>query len=294
MSHDDSHQTPEDLLREQQIKFHELFNKYDALEKRLQQLEGNDMYVTSKSPATTLTPYPELLEVYPAIATPNIYRAKLPKNHDAFDWNDFHYTKDIDYKAPAVLEHSAEVTLAPLAKKHDTDLSTIQGSMATSTRFFDTFAHELVLHGDAESELGQQMLNFLNTVCIAITHDISEISEMRENIYYDALGIKHGNRKEKYLLALDELAATRTAAEQVKKTYKKPEVKKDKPKKPNYDKNPGDKPKEQQSNKPQTKDKGYKSDGGYKSGGSKPPGKQKPKQFKKKRAEEGNDIEESD
>ncbi|KAI9231584.1 MAG: hypothetical protein BYD32DRAFT_467026 [Podila humilis] len=164
-----------------QINDPSITGKYDALEKRLQQLESNDHHVTSKSPATTLVPYPELLE-------------------------------DFNYKAPVVLEHSAKVTLSHPAKKHDSDLSTIQSNMASSTCFFDTFAHELVLHGDSE-----------------------------------------------------------TTVEQVKKTYRKPKGKKDRPKKAGHDRNyPSDKPKAQMSNK----DRGYKSDDGYKSGGIKHFGKQ--------------------
>ncbi|KAF9205316.1 hypothetical protein BGZ59_000546 [Podila verticillata] len=115
------------------------------------------------------------------------------------------------------------------------------------------------------------MLNFLNMVQIVITHDISEISDMWESIYYDALGIKHGNMKERYLLTLEEPATTRTTVEQVKKTYRKPKGKKDRPKKAGHDRNyPSDKPKAQMSNK----DRGYKSDDGYKSGGIKHFGKQ--------------------
>ncbi|KAG0372624.1 hypothetical protein BGX24_012798 [Mortierella sp. AD032] len=55
---------------------------------------------------------------------------------------------------------------------------------------------------------------------------------LRENIYYDALGIKHGNNKERSLLTLEALTATKTAAELVRKTYRKPEPPKDKTKKP--------------------------------------------------------------
>lgn len=267
------------------------------MEQRLAELEGakHDQHVISKSPATTLVPYPELLEAYPAIGITNLYQAKLPKDHEVFEWNDFHYTKDVDYKAPPVVEHSAEVVLSAPAKKHDNDLSSIQSTMAGSTRFLDTFAHEIVSSGDAESNLGQRTLNFLNTIRLVIANDISEISTMREKVYYDALNIKHGNKKDNSLLTLEELATIKTAAEQVRKVYKKYEPKKEKPKKdkPN-NAGAGDKPKTQQQNKPQHKDKGYKSDGGHKSDSNKSFGKQKPKRFQKKQPVEGNDQEESD
>ncbi|KAF9308091.1 hypothetical protein BG006_005575, partial [Podila minutissima] len=156
------------------------------------------------------------------------------------------------------------------AKKHDNDLSNIQSTMAGSTCFLDTFAHEIVSSGDADSYLGQRTLNFLNTIHLSIAYDISEISTMREKVYYDALNIKHGNKKDNSLLMLKELTTIKTATEQVKKVYKKQEPKKDKPRKdkPN-NAGAGDKPKTQQQNKPQHKDKGYKSDGGHKSDSSK-------------------------
>ncbi|KAF9372220.1 hypothetical protein CPB97_001397 [Podila verticillata] len=87
-----------------------------------------------------------------------------------------------------------------------------------------------------------------------------------------------------------ELAAIKTAAEQVKKVYKKQEPKKDKP----NNAGAGNKPKTQQQNKPQHKDKGYKSDGSHKSDSGKSFGKQKSKQFQKKQPVKGNDHEESD
>lgn len=105
---------------------------------------------------------------------------------------------------------------------------------------------------------------------------------MRENLYLDELGIKHGNDKEESLFTLESLAAKRAAADLVRKTYKKYEPPEDKAKKPDNktgkDKSGSyDKPKDQQSDKQQSKDKsGYKSDGGksgYKSDGGKPGGK---------------------
>lgn len=163
---------------------------------------------------TTLKLYDNLLEKHPAISKPNFFKAKLPKDHDAFDWNDFHYTEGMDYKAPSILQHS-EVTLAPAAKLHDNDLSTVQGYIASSTRFFDTFAHEIVDSGAANTDLGKRVLGFLNMVHISTANNAGNISSMQEKLYYDALGIKNGNSREKSLLTLEQLAAVKTAAEMV-------------------------------------------------------------------------------
>jgi hypothetical protein len=47
------------------------------------------------------------------------------------------------------------------------------------------------------------MLGFLNTVRISTSHNASRISRMRENLYLDELGIKHGNDKEESLFTLE-------------------------------------------------------------------------------------------
>ena len=129
---------------------------------------------------------------------------------------------------------------------------------------------------------------------------------MRENLYLDKLGIKHGNDKEESLFTLESLTVKKTAADLVRKTYKKYEPPKDKTKKPDNkpDKDKsgsGDKPKQQHSDKSQSKDKsGYKSDGGksgYKSdegkSGGKPWNKSGGEQGKKQ-SEQGNEGGKSD
>jgi len=169
--------------------------------------------------------------------------------------------------------------------------------MANTTRFLDTFAHEIINSGETGTALGKRTLGFLNTVRISAANDASKISRLRENIYYDALGIKHGNNKERSLLTLEALAATKTAAELVRKTYRKPEPPKDKAKKPDNkfrkDKSgTDDKPKPQQAEKSQYNNKsGYKSDSGRsgskhrsKSGGG----------SSKKQSDQGNDGEKSE
>jgi len=275
MSHATNSTPPDDnidihaVIRQMQNCIQQQQDRIQQLEAATSEQDGRVVFKTSR--ATTLKLYDELLEVYPAISEPNFYDAELPKDHEVFDWNDFHYTDGMEYKAPPVLEHT-EVSLSGPAKRHEAELAAIQGYMANSTRFYDTCAHEIVNSGEASSKIGKRMLSFLNTIRISAANDASKISRLRENLYYDALGIKHGNNKERSLLTLESLAATKAAADMVRKTYKKPEPPKDKTKKPDnkYGKDKsrtGDKPKDQQSGKSQSNGKsGYKSDGG-KSGG---------------------------
>ncbi|KAF9136646.1 hypothetical protein BG015_003062 [Linnemannia schmuckeri] len=277
---------------------------------RIQQLEAEsseqDGKVVYKNPrVTTLKLYQDLLDVYPAIGELKFLDSELPKNHDVFNWNDYHYTEGMDYKPPPVLQHS-EVSLSGPAKRHESDLVSIQGYLAQSVRFFDTCAFEIVEDGEEQSDFGKKMLGFLNTVGISTVHDASRISRMRENLYLDELGIKHGNDKEESLFTLESLAAKKAAADLVRKTYKKYEPPKDKTKKPDNktskDKSgSGDKPKDQQSDKSYSKDKsGYKSDNGksgYKSDGGKSGGKPRNKSSGgqgRKLSDQGNDGEKSD
>ncbi|KAG9062269.1 hypothetical protein KI688_006601 [Linnemannia hyalina] len=294
------------LMQEQMQQQQLLLQQQQA---RIQQLEAEsveqDGKVVCKPRATTLKLYEELLNIYPAIGEPKFFDSELPKNHDVFDWNDYHYTEGMDYKPPPVLQHS-EVSLTDAAKRHERDLATIQGYLAHTTRFYDTLAHEIIKNKESDSAHGKRTLGFLNTVRISASHDASRISRMRENLYLDELGIKHGNDKEESLFTLESLAAKKAAADLVRKTYKKYEPPKDKTKKPDNksikDKSAtDDTPKDQQLGKSQPKDKsgyrsdngksGYKSDGGkygskprYKSGGGQ--GRKQPDQ--------GNDGEESD
>ena len=294
------------LMQEQMQQQQHLLQQQQA---RIQQLEAESIEpngLAYKNPrATVIKLRQKLLDVYPAIGEPKFFDAELPKNHDVFNWSDFHYTEGMEYKPPPVLQHS-EVVLADAAKKHERDLVSIQGNMAHSTRFLDTLAFELVEDGDEESDVGRKVLGFLNTFRISLAHDASKISRMRENLYLDELGIKHGNDKEESLFTLESLAAKKAAADLVRKTYKKYEPPKDKTKKPdnktNKDKSgSSDKPKDRQSGKSHSKDKsGYKSDNGksgYKSDGGRSGGKSWNKSGGgqgKKQSDQGNDGEKSD
>ncbi|KAG0344331.1 hypothetical protein BG004_004560 [Podila humilis] len=179
--------------------------------------EQDGQVAYTKPRATTLQLYPALLEAYPAIGETKFYNSELPKDHDIFNWDDFHYTAGMVYKPPPVLQHS-EVSLTGAAKKHELDLATIQGYLADRTRFYDTFAHELLNSEELDRE---HTFSFLNTVRISLSHDASRISRMRENIYLDELGIKHGDDKDDPLFTLDELASRKANADLIRKTYKK-------------------------------------------------------------------------
>ncbi|KAF9274118.1 hypothetical protein BGZ88_003256 [Linnemannia elongata] len=284
------------LMQEQMQQQQALMQQQQRLlqqqQDRIQQLESSNLeqggkVVYKNTGATILELYQELLDVYPAIGEPNFFDSELPKNHEVFAWNDFHYTEGMDYKPPSVLQHS-EVTLSDTGKRHERDLIAIQGYLAHTTRFCDTFAHEVIKSGVYDSALVKRTLGFLNTVRISIAHDASRISRMRENLYLDELGIKH---KEESLFNLESLAAKKAAAEPDK--TKKPDDKssKDKSGSNNY-------PKNQQDDKSQLKDRsGYKCDDdklGYKSDGSKSGGKLWSKLGGgqgKKQSDQGNDRE---
>ncbi|KAG0224697.1 hypothetical protein BGW41_004971 [Actinomortierella wolfii] len=215
-------------MAEQQQQMAEQQRTIQRLESELGDNEGRVVFKNSR--ATMLRLYDELLEHYPAIGHQDFFNSELPKDHDLFDWSDFHFTEGMEYKAPPVLEHS-EVSLPKLAKQHDQDLATVQGFLANTTRMYDTLAHELITLGVADSELGARLFNFLNIARYSAANDASRISRMRSDIYYAALGIKVSTNKEKPLHSLEDIAAKKAAAELVRKTYKKPDPPKDKFKK---------------------------------------------------------------
>ncbi|KAF9382810.1 hypothetical protein CPC16_009193 [Podila verticillata] len=221
------------LLRQMQLQLKQQQNHIHQLEAATIKQDGKVVFKTSW--VTTLKLYDKLLEEYPAISEPNFFDAELPKDHEAFDWNDFHYTDGS-------------------AKCHEADLVTVQGYMANTTWFYGTFAHEIIDPGEADSDFSKRTLGFLNTVHISAANDTSRISRLWINIYYDTLGIKDGNNKERSLPTLEALAATKAAAELVRKTYRKSEPPKDRTKKPDNkfwkDKSgTDDKPKQQQTGK---------------------------------------------
>ncbi|KAF9087317.1 hypothetical protein BGX27_002957 [Mortierella sp. AM989] len=283
-----------------------LLNNYNTIQARLQQLEaavGNpDGKVVEAPKTTTLKLYPKLLEKYPAIGEPDFYTAVLAKDHDFCDISDYHVTGGMAYKAPSVLGH-AEVSIGTDAKLHDADLATVQSRIAHNTRFFDTFAHEIIESDQCETEFGQRTLRFLNTLRLTVGNDAGIISHMRSKLYYSALGIKHEPAKERPILKVVQVAASKTASDLIRTVCKKPEqatniktTQHSSGGKSNWkSKSSGtnDKTKDQQHFKKKTQ--GSKDN---KSGGSKSYGKSSSKpngsSYSKKRSEQGNYEEESD
>ncbi|KAF9120399.1 hypothetical protein BGX30_003199 [Mortierella sp. GBA39] len=118
------------FMQQQQVLLQQQQSRIQQLETSSGEQDGKVVY---KPRATTLQLYQELLDVYPAIAEPKFFDSELPKDHDVFYWNDFHYTEGMDYMPPPVLQHS-EVSLTDTAKRHERDLATIQGYLAHTTR----------------------------------------------------------------------------------------------------------------------------------------------------------------
>ncbi|GJJ71482.1 hypothetical protein EMPS_03832 [Entomortierella parvispora] len=145
----------------------------------------------------------------------------------SFDWNDYHYTDGMVYKAPPVLEHQG-VTLPELARKHEQDLAKIQGHMANSTRLFDTLVDEILTYEMDADELAKHVISFVNTARILVSNDASKISLMRKDIYLRHLELPTSEPQENAILTLEDLAKRRTTVDLVSKTYTKPSVKESK------------------------------------------------------------------
>ncbi|KAG0273297.1 hypothetical protein BGZ95_010879, partial [Linnemannia exigua] len=87
----------QEQMQQQQAFMQQQQHLLQQQQTRIQQLEASnseqDGKVVYKNPrATTLKLYPELLEAYPAIGETKFFNSELPKDHEVFNWNDFHYT----------------------------------------------------------------------------------------------------------------------------------------------------------------------------------------------------------
>ncbi|KAF9579794.1 hypothetical protein BGW38_003804 [Lunasporangiospora selenospora] len=86
--------------------FQRLLDRLDSLERVNEdlrsQLHLHDPNVAPKQLATTLTPYPTLLEAYPSIGCEGegFYTAVLPPDHEEYQMSDFHLTSTMLYQAP--------------------------------------------------------------------------------------------------------------------------------------------------------------------------------------------------
>ncbi|KAG0227281.1 hypothetical protein BGW41_003865 [Actinomortierella wolfii] len=229
----DTQPAPEDSLRD---VVNWLVRQMEVQQAEIEQLNAEratNLGTSSgrKSPReTTLQLYDEILKHYPAIDMPDFYNAELPRNHNIFDWNEFHFTEGMEYKAPPVLHH-AEVTLSNLSKQHDQDLATVQGRMAHTTRILDSLAHELIELGANDTNIGDCVFDYLNIARISIANDASRISRMRVDIYYSAMGINSGSGKDKAVLTPEDVDTKEAPSDLFKKAYLKLDPPKDMKKK---------------------------------------------------------------
>ncbi|KAF9370597.1 hypothetical protein CPC16_003589 [Podila verticillata] len=245
---------------------------------------------------TSLLQYPALQEQYPAIMQTNFFNTVLPKGHDHFDWSNFHFTEGMEYKPPLVMEHQV-IVLPDAPHKHELDLARIQECIANATQMYDTFADEIMDSNDIETNLGQRMLAFLNTLCILASNDASKISVMRKDIYLRQMQLSTTAPQQNAILTLNKVATRRAMAELVTKTYGKPRTedskksagsKKSKFKK--MDPQSPDKHKDKKSDFKKQSDDTRKQDDGGKSGGTYKHNKSRGKE-RKSSGNKGNDSE---
>jgi hypothetical protein len=206
-----------------------LTDKVNAMQQTFDKLQrdqepgrlSQDPHIVEPTTTGTLVPYQELIDKYPAILEQDFYKAELAEGHDFFKLSNYLLTEGMVYKAPPVLDH-AEVKISNATKLHDNDLAAIQSRMAHHTRFYDTCAHDIVRKGWGDSEAGQYMLSFLNTIRIAAGNDTAKISKMRSKLFYNALGIKHEPAKQGSLLKVEKVAADKAASDLIRTVYATP------------------------------------------------------------------------
>lgn len=177
--------------------------------------------------ATILKLYDELVEEYPAVYSPDFYVKELEKDHELFDWEDFHQTEYMEYEPPAVLEHG-EVRLPDHSRKAELMAIGAQKDIAKFTRMWDTHAHETIQSGDNRTPYGRKTLALLNTSRIYAGHLAAKWSRFREGLYYEVLGIKQGQPRDRFIKTVAEVAELKAHTETIRKAYKLPEKPKDK------------------------------------------------------------------
>ncbi|KAG0275549.1 hypothetical protein BGZ97_010273 [Linnemannia gamsii] len=198
----------------------QLTNRLDQLEHRNSRIydpaplqddapPGARTRIIGTTQATTIRPGADMVKHYLAIVEQNFYTAALADNHKLFTLSDYHYTEGM-------------FSLSNEAKKHDADLATVQTRMAHHTRFYDSFACNILENNWEDLEQGKAMLQFLNTLRIAAANDAAKISQMRSKLYYAALGIKHKPAKEGSILKVEEVAARKAVSDLIRTVYATP------------------------------------------------------------------------
>ncbi|KAF9930480.1 hypothetical protein BGZ67_005762 [Mortierella alpina] len=191
--------------------------RLEAQDRELDELRANaslgDPHVSQKARSTTLTPYPELVEQYPAVSEEQFFEAALPKDHKVFTMADYHYNSLMEYQAPALHPLGGHLKLSPHAKAVNDTLALYQTKLAHLTRPLDTFAHELA-QNPHDPHLPQKVFAFLNTLRIMLGDIAGQMSQSRrEGGLYAVSQISLAEGPS--LLTVDDLAERRRQAEAI-------------------------------------------------------------------------------
>ncbi|KAF9301352.1 hypothetical protein BG003_002854, partial [Podila horticola] len=131
--------------------------RLEAQDRELDELRANaslgDPHVSQKARSTTLTPYPELVEQYPAVGEEQFFEAALPKDHKVFTMADYHYNSLMEYQAPALHPLGGHLKLSPHAKAVNDTLALYQTKLAQKVfAFLNTLRSML---GDIAGQMSQ-------------------------------------------------------------------------------------------------------------------------------------------
>ncbi|KAF9368955.1 hypothetical protein CPB97_004049, partial [Podila verticillata] len=156
--------------------------KLEAQDKELDELHTNasigDPHVSQKTHSTTLTPYPGLLEYYPAVGETQFFKAALPKNHTVFTMSDYHYNSVMEYQAPTLHPLGGHLKLSAHAKAVNDTLALYQTKLTHLTHPLDTFAHELAQNPN-DPDLVQKVFSFINLLRIMLGDIARQMSQSR-------------------------------------------------------------------------------------------------------------------
>ncbi|KAI1304418.1 hypothetical protein EDD11_005110 [Mortierella claussenii] len=93
----------------------------------------DDPHVSQKTRSTILTPYPELLEFYPAVGETQFYEAVLPKGHTVVTMADYHYNSLMEYQPPSLHPLDGHLKLSAQARAVNDTLALYQSKLAHET-----------------------------------------------------------------------------------------------------------------------------------------------------------------
>ncbi|KAI1287844.1 hypothetical protein EDD11_010195, partial [Mortierella claussenii] len=156
--------------------------RLEAQSRELDELRAHatldDPHVSQKTRFTILTPYPELLECYPAMGETQFYEAVLPKGHTVFTMADYHYNSLMEYQVPSLHPLGGHLKLSAQAKAVNDTLALYQSKLAHIARPLDTFAHE-TLQNLSDPVTDQRIFSFINTLCIMLADLAGQMPQSR-------------------------------------------------------------------------------------------------------------------